>query len=115
MAVVKIRVTENTPPNTREFSISINPEPLELKNEPDAADIDWQLQGPGWSFVAPRGIEILSPGNAFQQGPHGNTSHRWKRLARESGKPYKYAVRIQKTLPDGTVIALSIDPVIVNN
>jgi hypothetical protein len=114
MADITITLTETSTMGHKTVSITVDPETFNVNSKATEVEIEWEVNvtgAPGWAF-ADKGIEIKGPQAIFKRthGHAGDTTHRWKRKARDS-QTYKYTIRLEKD--DETT--LTLDPFIFNN
>ena len=118
VALTSVAVTITLTENATGISISVSREPINLQNELDEVEIEWELAdaayAAGWTFAS-QGIDIKAPAVVFKnkKGLSLGKKHRWKRHPNHrDGNEYKYTINVEN-LDKGT--KLTWDPFILNN
>lgn len=108
---IAVQVMVSMTADNKTMSISVDQEPVDLRNLLDEDDISWELVNSGvWNFVA-SGIVIKNHGNKFRDkgGSGAGKKHGWVRKNRDHQR-YRYAISVT----DGTT-TLTWDPSILND
>lgn len=117
MKTVNVTVNVTFERTGSKVSISVDPEPLDLSNVDDDADIEWSLTvtgPPGTTAEFDTGIQIRNAGSKFSPGGKTAKKHKWKKNGARNGKIYQYRIGIVDTTDPSNPITYELDPTIRN-